>query len=149
MSKFQGVLKMFMLGMLKTILKTVLKYEKNTISLYGTCWNWAADFVFLLRFCTRKRSETYYYNNFWPKMRTFYKCSNLYWVDCSNMFTVHFFEVFLHRAKVKATRIVLVMALTPRNEISINRHLLVTFMIVVWDNKHHKISRNLILKRLC
>ena len=32
MSKFQGVLKMFMLGMLKTILKTVLKYEKNTIT---------------------------------------------------------------------------------------------------------------------
>ena len=34
MSKFQGVLKMFMLGMLKTILKTVLKYDKNTITLY-------------------------------------------------------------------------------------------------------------------
>ena len=33
MSKFQGVLKMFMLGMLKTILKTMLKYEKNTITL--------------------------------------------------------------------------------------------------------------------
>ena len=31
------VLKMFMLGMLKTILKTVLKYEKNTITLYGMC----------------------------------------------------------------------------------------------------------------
>ena len=30
MSKFQGVLKMFMLGVLKTISKTVLKYEKNT-----------------------------------------------------------------------------------------------------------------------
>ena len=29
MSKFQGVLKMFILGMLKTILKTVLKYEKT------------------------------------------------------------------------------------------------------------------------
>ena len=29
MSKFQGVLKMFMLGVLKTILKTVLKYEKT------------------------------------------------------------------------------------------------------------------------
>ena len=29
MSKPQGVLKMFMLGMLKTILKTVLKYEKT------------------------------------------------------------------------------------------------------------------------
>ena len=27
--QFQGVLKMFMLGMLKTILKTVLKYEKT------------------------------------------------------------------------------------------------------------------------
>ena len=37
MSKFQGVLKMFILDMLKTILKTVLKYEKNTITLYGTC----------------------------------------------------------------------------------------------------------------
>ena len=37
MSKPQGVLKMFMLGMLKTILKTVLKYEKNTITLYGMC----------------------------------------------------------------------------------------------------------------
>ena len=59
MSKPQGVLKMFMLGMLKTILKTVLKYEKNTITLYGTCWNWAADFVFLLRFCTTYWSETY------------------------------------------------------------------------------------------
>ena len=35
MSKFQGVLKMFMLGMLKTILKTVLKYKKNTITLQG------------------------------------------------------------------------------------------------------------------
>ena len=34
MSKFQGVLKMFMLGMLKTILKTMLKCEKNTITLY-------------------------------------------------------------------------------------------------------------------
>ena len=53
------VLKMFMLGVLKTISKTMLKYEKNTITLYGMCWNWAADFVFLLRFCTRKRSETY------------------------------------------------------------------------------------------
>ena len=29
MSKFQGVLKMFMLDVLKTILKTVLKYEKT------------------------------------------------------------------------------------------------------------------------
>ena len=29
MSKFQVVLKMFMLGMLKTILKSVLKYEKT------------------------------------------------------------------------------------------------------------------------
>ena len=29
MSKFQGVLKMFMLGMLKTILKTMLQYEKR------------------------------------------------------------------------------------------------------------------------
>ena len=29
MSKFQDVLKMFILGMLKTILKTVLKYEKK------------------------------------------------------------------------------------------------------------------------
>ena len=37
MSKFQGVLKMFMLGMLKTILKTVFKYKKNTITLYSTC----------------------------------------------------------------------------------------------------------------
>ena len=37
MSKFQGVLKMFMLGVLKTILKTVLKYKKNIITLYGTC----------------------------------------------------------------------------------------------------------------
>ena len=37
MSKFQGVLKMLILGMLKTILKTVLKYKKNTITLYGTC----------------------------------------------------------------------------------------------------------------
>ena len=55
----KGVLKMFMLGMLKTILKTVLKYEKNTITLYGMCWNWAVDFVFLLRFCTRNWSETY------------------------------------------------------------------------------------------
>ena len=59
MSKFQGVLKMFILGLLKTILKIMLKYEKNTITLYSTCWNWAADFVFLLRFYTRKRSETY------------------------------------------------------------------------------------------
>ena len=29
MSKFQGVLKMFMLGMLKLILKTMLKYQKT------------------------------------------------------------------------------------------------------------------------
>ena len=50
MSKLQGALKMFMLGMLKTILKTMLKYEKKIITLYGTCRNWAADFVFLLRF---------------------------------------------------------------------------------------------------
>ena len=65
MSKFHGVLKMFMLGMLKTILKTVLKYEKNTITLYGTCWNWVADFVFLLQFCMSNWSETYrkLYNN--------------------------------------------------------------------------------------
>ena len=34
--KFQGVLKIFMLGMLKTMLKIVLKYEK-TITLYGVC----------------------------------------------------------------------------------------------------------------
>ena len=61
MSKFQSVLKMFMLGVLKTILKTMLKYEKNTITLYGTCWNWAADFVFLLRFCTSNWSETYFF----------------------------------------------------------------------------------------
>ena len=59
MSKFQGVLKMFMLGVLKTILKTVLKYKKNTITLYGMCWNWAADFIFLLRFCMSNWSETY------------------------------------------------------------------------------------------
>ena len=59
MSKFKGVLKMFMLGVLKIILKRVLKYNKNTITLYGTCWNWAADFIFLLRFCTSNWSETY------------------------------------------------------------------------------------------
>ena len=59
MSKPQGVLKMFMLGVLKTILETVLKYKKNTITLYGTCWNWAADFVFLLWFCMSYWSETY------------------------------------------------------------------------------------------
>ena len=35
MSKFQGVLKMFMLGMLKTILKTVLKYEKTPLHFIG------------------------------------------------------------------------------------------------------------------
>ena len=33
--------------------------KKNTITLYGTCWNWAADFVFLLQFCTLDWSETY------------------------------------------------------------------------------------------
>ena len=54
---------MFMLGMLKTILKTVLKYEKNTITLYSMCWNWAADFIFLLRFCTRNWSETYIFTH--------------------------------------------------------------------------------------
>ena len=32
---------------------------KNTITLYGMCWNRAADFVFLLRFCTSNWSETY------------------------------------------------------------------------------------------
>ena len=36
MSKFQGVLKMFMLGMLKTILKTVLKYKKKH---HHTLWH--------------------------------------------------------------------------------------------------------------
>ena len=36
MSKFQGVFKMFMLGMLKTILKTVLKYEKKH---HHTLWH--------------------------------------------------------------------------------------------------------------
>ena len=36
-----------------------VEVQKNTITLYGMCWNWAADFVFLLRFCTCKRSETY------------------------------------------------------------------------------------------
>ena len=39
-----------------------LKYEKNTITLYGMCWNWVADFVFLLRFCTSYWSETYMYS---------------------------------------------------------------------------------------
>ena len=39
LSKFQGVLKMFMLGMLKTMLKTMLKYEKTNITLYSACWN--------------------------------------------------------------------------------------------------------------
>ena len=39
MLKFQGVLKMFMLGMLETVLKTVLKYEKTTITLYSACSN--------------------------------------------------------------------------------------------------------------
>ena len=44
---------------LKTILKTMSKYEKNTITLYGMCWNWAADFIFFIRFCTSNWSETY------------------------------------------------------------------------------------------
>ena len=35
LSKFQGVLKMFMLGMLKTM----LKYEKTNITLYSACRN--------------------------------------------------------------------------------------------------------------
>ena len=48
--KTSRLLKIFMLGMLKTVLKTVLKYEKKTITLYSKCQNWAADFVFLLRF---------------------------------------------------------------------------------------------------
>ena len=80
MSKFQGVLKMFMLGMLKTISKTVLKYEKNTITLYDTCWNWAADFVFLLQFCTRKRSETYIFFSFQVPIKHALtdKCSQMY-----------------------------------------------------------------------
>ena len=46
-------------------IKTVLKYEKNTITLYGMCWNWAADFIFLLRFCTRNWSETYANTSKW------------------------------------------------------------------------------------
>ena len=37
MSKLQGVLKMFMLGMLKTILKTMLKYEKKRPSHFTAC----------------------------------------------------------------------------------------------------------------
>ena len=36
-----------------------VEVRKNTITLYGTCWNWVADFVFLLRFCTSYWSETY------------------------------------------------------------------------------------------
>ena len=36
MSKFQGVLKMFMLGMLKTILKIMLKYKKKY---HHTLWH--------------------------------------------------------------------------------------------------------------
>ena len=50
---------MFMLGMLKTILNTMLKYEKKTNTLYGKCWNWVANFVFLDRLCTSNWSETY------------------------------------------------------------------------------------------
>ena len=61
--KISRCVEMFMLGVLKTILKTVLKYEKNTITLYSTCWNWVADFVFLLRFCMRNWSATLFVLN--------------------------------------------------------------------------------------
>ena len=40
-------------------IENCFEVQKNTITLYGTCWNWAADFVFLLRFCTSNWSETY------------------------------------------------------------------------------------------
>ena len=36
-----------------------VEVQKKTITLYGTCWNWAADFIFLLRFCMCNWSETY------------------------------------------------------------------------------------------
>ena len=77
--KISSVLKMFILGMLKTILK-LCEVRKNTITLYGTCWNSAADFVFLLRFCTRKRSETYYIKYFitWWHWKFFWKNSRCF-----------------------------------------------------------------------
>ena len=77
MSKLQGALKMFMLGMLKTILKTMLKYEKKTITLYGTCRNWAADFVFLLQFCTSYWSETYLFLHFAAVFSFFISCERV------------------------------------------------------------------------
>ena len=40
-----------------------VEVQKNTITHYSTCWNWAADFVFLLRFCTSNWSETYLISN--------------------------------------------------------------------------------------
>ena len=61
MSKFQGVLKMFMLGVLKTISKTMLKYEKTPSHFMARVEIERQIFVFLLPFCTRKRSETYIY----------------------------------------------------------------------------------------
>ena len=36
-----------------------VEVQKNTITLYDMCWNWAEDFIFLLRFCTCYWSETY------------------------------------------------------------------------------------------
>ena len=42
-------------------IENCVEVQKKTITLYGTCWNWVADFVFLVRFYTRKRCETYIY----------------------------------------------------------------------------------------
>ena len=38
-----------------------IRHVENHIEnrVYGTCWNWAADFVFLLWFCMLKWSQTY------------------------------------------------------------------------------------------
>ena len=111
-----------MLGVLKTILKTVLKYEKNTITFYGTCWNWAADFVFLLRFCTRKRSETYMWH--WIAMnQTNSKCCiGIMWLHpLTLLYTLHlcsfqYFQVFQY---FSWALLVLLMGMEEEAEINI------------------------------
>ena len=60
MSKFQGVLKMFMLGMLKTISKTMLKHKKTPSHFTARVEIERQISFFSFGFCTRgKRSETY------------------------------------------------------------------------------------------
>ena len=71
-----------------------VEVRKKTITLYETCRNWVADFVFLLQFCTSYWSETYKIDKYFYCKKCFiFPKTVLYFSEKVLYFAVYFHQI--------------------------------------------------------